>query len=367
MSVMIFNHGGGGVSELAIKVVGGIVQPNGASGMIWVNTATAIPHWAFAVTQPASPAMGDIWVQTDATSANVINLLKANTAKVNVLRVKQYNGTLWISINAYYYSTSWTQISSSFNAATDITYTGTMSYINDGGGHWRIKLLTSGNLVFTAPPDTAIDSFLVGGGGSGGGSGGDYGGSGGGGGYTNTSLSITPTAGTVYPIVIGGGGSAATGSNAGNAGGSSTAFGYTAGGGYGAVAGRGAGGAGGSGGASGGYQYSTSQGGVGGANGSAGANVDRAGGGGQVATTKEFASASETVYSGGGGGGAGYSSGGGGAGGAGGGGTGGYSGSAGTAGTTNTGGGGGGKGNNFNAGYSGAGGSGIVVIRDHRA
>ena len=42
-------------------------------------------------------------------------------------------------------------------------YTGTYEYIEDGGGNWRIKFLTSG--VFTPLKDMVIDAFMVGGGG----------------------------------------------------------------------------------------------------------------------------------------------------------------------------------------------------------
>ncbi len=53
----------------------------------------------------------------------------------------------------------------------EYTYTGNASLIDDGGGNWRIKLLTSGVLTFTKLGNAkgGIDLFLVGGGCAGGG------------------------------------------------------------------------------------------------------------------------------------------------------------------------------------------------------
>ena len=42
---MILNMSGG-AKELAVKVVGGTVQPTGVAGMLWCNTATVIPSCA---------------------------------------------------------------------------------------------------------------------------------------------------------------------------------------------------------------------------------------------------------------------------------------------------------------------------------
>jgi len=330
---MIFNMSGG-AKELAIKIVGGTVQPTGVSGLIWVNTATAILNWTFATAQPTNPMAGDIWVQTDAVSANVVNLIKSNAINVNVLRIKQYIGATWVPLFAYYFSSSWVLVSNPWTPSTDITYTGSMVFVDDGSGAWTIKLLTSGMLRFLNEPTTSVDVFLVGGGGGGGLQG--TGGGGGGGGRTLTSLNRSVQGSVEYQIVVGAGGAIAS------SGGTTTALGFSIAGGDGAPANNG--GAGGSGG--GGSQAS------GGTNGGSGStNGTNYGGAGQGTTTKEFGSASGTLYSGGGGGYMGYS------GGAGGGGQGSSSGNGGSNGTTNLGGGG---------GQNHAGGSGIVVIRSHR-
>ena len=335
MSILIFNHGAGGKKELLVKMQDGTAQPTGKLGLVWVNTATAIPKVTWNAAQPTSPATGDVWVQIDASSPNVISMLAltAMVVKVNVLRVKQWNGTSWVSKAAYYHNgTSWVQISATFVPATDITYTGTKQLIDDGSGHWRVKFLTSGTLTFLSAPDTTIDVFLDGGGGGGGG---DFG-SGGGGGYTVTAANFSLAANTGYPIVIGAGGTGGSYGVNGTVGGTSSAFGYSASGGdYGGSnntsKNRNQGGNGGSGG---GGNPTTGVGGTDGGNGT-GATP----GIGQGSTTREFSTVGATLYS-----------------------TGGRS-SPGAAGAANTGDGGGG--NNYSAtGFSG--GSGIVVIRDHR-
>lgn len=214
------------------------------------------------------------------------------------------------------------------NSAPEFTYTGTHEYIDDGGGNWRIKFLTSG--VFTPKKDLLVDEFLVGGG-----AGGRYillhnETPGGGSGYTTTARSVQLIANTPYDIIIGAGG------EKGNNGGKSSALGFEAAGGK---AGSGAsndarGGNGGSGGGG----YRSGKGGVDGANGGG-----THGGTGQGTTTREFGESTGALYA-----------------------TGGSSSDTskkGASGEANTGdGGSGGK-----AGIeSGTGGSGIVIIRKHK-
>ena len=352
MSIVILNHGAGSKKELAVKVQGGTVQPTGKAGLVWINTAAAISKVTWAAPQPASPAIGDVWVQTDAASPNVISMLAltAVVVRVNVFVVKQWNGSAWIARNASYHNgTGWTVISSEvLIPATGIHYTGTYTLIDDGSGHWRVKFLTSG--ILTVDGTATIDALLVGGGAGGGNTGNESGG--GGGGYTTTAPSIAIASGVQYPIVVGAGG------NAGTDGGASAAFGATAHGGYSTTSLYG--GYGGSGGGAG--HNTTGVAGDGGSNGGNGGNSASGGGGvGQGTTTREFGEASGTLYSGGGGGGGSADTGTGGAGGGGNGAN--YAGANATSGTVNTGGGGGGKAYQKTAG---TGGSGIVVIRDHR-
>ena len=227
------------------------------------------------------------------------------------------------------------------DSAPKFTYTGTYEYIDDGGGNWRIKFLTSG--VFTPLKDMTIDAFLVGGGAAGGVANKSRRASaGGGGGYTSTVKSITLKANTRYSIVIGAGGKPSTNADIGN-GGDTTAFSKVVSGGRAGGSGTNAanGGDGGSGGGNVRYPnvYDGQSDGAGGTN----------SGSGQGTTTREFGESGGDLYSGGGGafmyGG---SKGNGGPGG-------GANGNESAA--DNTGGGGGGNGD---------GGSGIVVIRKHK-
>lgn len=241
----------------------------------------------------------------------------------------------------------------------DFTYTGTYTWIEDGGSNFRLKFLTSG--TFTPLKPIMIDLFLVGGGGGGKSvTNSSGGGSGGGGGYTGTWTSIYLNANQAYPLTIGSGG--ASNSN----GGSTTGFGHSASGGYGASVLGGSGGNGGSGGGA--YANGGTAAGTGGSNGGNGTSVNGVSGGtGQGSTTYEFANAGLTLYSGAGGGGGSSTSTGGAAGGSGGGANGGAGGQNGSSASANTGGGGGG------AGYivsgtrnGGSGGSGLCAIRNHR-
>ena len=66
----------------------------------------------------------------------------------------------------------------------NIKYTGLATYLDDGDGNYRVRLLTSGTL--TVKQDTFVDIFAVGGGGNGGNGESGTSGGGGGGGYTVT-------------------------------------------------------------------------------------------------------------------------------------------------------------------------------------
>ena len=233
-----------------------------------------------------------------------------------------------------------------FNPNTDISYSGSKTVIDDGGGNWRVKFTTSGTLTFTKSPGS-VDLFLVGQGAGGGNT--YHQPAGGGGGYTLTQSSIIPTVGTEYSIVVG-----STGGAIGAAGQSTTGFGYTANGGLSTSTQTG-----GNGGSGGGGGNATAA----GAGGSNGANGGASGGTGQGTTTKEFGESSGSLYGGAGGGGTwtgSIASGGSGGGGNGGGGSGTIPAQSGTA---NTGGGGGGG---YQSTVSGTGGSGIVIIRNAR-
>ena len=221
-------------------------------------------------------------------------------------------------------------------------YTGTYEYIEDGGGNWRIKFLTSG--VLTLLTKLRVDAFLVGGGAGGT----NDGGSGGGGGYTNTVKNIALPSGGNYDITIGAGG--APNGN----GGETSCFGVTATGGSGKNGGSGGGALG-------------APAGAGGSDGSNGGDgglfvTTIPGGTGQGTTTREFGEATGDLYSGGGGGGA-PNDNQVGPGGLGGGGNGANT-KVGGNGQENTGGGGGGT---YSKGKNGGyGGSGIVIIRNAR-
>lgn len=241
------------------------------------------------------------------------------------------------------------------DSAPKFTYTGTYEYIDDGGGNWRIKFLTSG--VFTPLKKMTIDAFYVGGGAAG--CFDSKGAQGGAGGYTLTVKGIELSANTEYQVVVGAGGTfvyrtSSQGGSIGNGGGISSAFGSSANGGeaniYVLRLEVGNGGCGGA------YTNTTGTKVPGGSDGSDGGNGSK----GQGTTTREFGESDGDLYSGGGaayynstynasngeGGGGKYVNGP-------------------QAGETNKGGGGCGTGTAA-AGGSASGGSGIVIIRKHK-
>ena len=178
---------------------------------------------------------------------------------------------------------------------------GTCQVLDDGGGNWRIKFLSSG--TFTPLKNMVIDVFLVG---AGGGKGSARCG-GGGAGYTTTVRSIVLAANTTYQITIGAAGkNSSTGD--GTDGGTTSAFSAVAAGGKGSTTGRGTAGTGssGDGGSGGGGYISGGSNGVrgsaaGGTDGGDGTTATTAGGKGQGTTTREFGEADGDLYASGGG------------------------------------------------------------------
>lgn len=274
----------------------------------------------------------------------------------------------------------------------EYTYTGAAQLIDDGGGNWRIKFLSSGTL--TLGKKTKADAFLVGGGGGGCSdmvqdSTSICGGAGGGGGYTATHKALVLEKGTAYAVTIGAGGAGGTYSGLGKQGGATKIVGGNVsltvnGGGVGGLNGSSGcyGGAGGSGGGGDGVYSALNslRGPMGGQDGgnsrkqdgseaTEGSSWGNPFGIGQGTTTREFGEATGQLYAGGGGCGTSmahsseYNYGG-----AGGGAAGGQFTDFGNNATANTGGGGGGCGQGYTSGSrsGGAGGSGILILRNWR-
>lgn len=180
----------------------------------------------------------------------------------------------------------------------EFEYTGQYQLIDEGRQNgvrnWRIRFLTSGVITF-ARLRTAIDVFLVGGGGARGNASGFAPASGsGGGGYTKTEPGLVAEIGQAYEIVIGAGGTTPASSDSTTRGGSTTAFGCTAEGGYSGY--RHSGGDGGSGGAD--AQGTTRA--TDGADGEDTSSSAGTAGKGQGTTTREFGEADGTLYATGG-------------------------------------------------------------------
>ena len=327
------------------------------NGIVEVNTSTSdvgsgIKNYGYLITTASScPTTG----YTTNSNAKYNFLVRETGTYLVCVKVTDnagnsgiINNTITVEIIEIVYSllsSSYSCSNSSAGTAPYVmTYTGKCEVVDDGNGDWKVRFLTSGDLVFNYK--TIIDTFLVGGGSGGSNLSGSNAWGGGAGGYTLTKRNDQIEVGTVYPIVVGSGGAVTA------AGETSSAFGYKAAGGTAGNADTGHnGGSGGGGGR-----------GSGGSNGSDGnlksntsGTVYEAGKGqmslpgpnGETGNTREFGEETGTLYSGGGSGNS-YGSNGGGEGGGG---------SSGVAGTANTGGGG---------GNNAAGGSGIVIIRNAR-
>ena len=179
-----------------------------------------------------------------------------------------------------------------------IMYSGLWQWDTDANGTTIVRLLSSGNLIFTK--SFALDVFICGGGGSGAAmSANPDRASGAGGGYTRTER-VTCQEGVVYPIVVGAGGASANASGYGSQGGNSSAFGYTANGGAGGRYGGSTVSIGGNGGSAGqGVGSSTPSGYKGGTDG--GSATGQNSGTGQGSTTRMFGEGNQQLFGGGGG------------------------------------------------------------------
>ena len=333
----------------ASKLTGTIADARFPSTLPAISGAnlTGIETVTKSATAPSSPAAGDMWFNSSASTVSSI------ASKC----MASYSGTEWI------------QMSNKFSATG-----GTESTYSSGGVNYKVHTFTSSG-TFNAEASGPVDVLVV----AGGGAGGTNGGGGGAGGYrlvTNNSVSsgnntVTIGAGGVgkpYSCALGNSGNNSVfngiTSNGGGVGGScttGTSGGSGGGGGYTGTNVAVAGGSGTSGqGNNGGIGNSTTAGyGGGGGAGAVGQGGTGANDGGD-GLANSYRTGSNITYAGGGGGGR-QSGSPAGAGGAGGGGAGATMDGTGSNGVANTGGGAGGCGGG--GGTSGNGGSGIIVIR----
>lgn len=107
-----FPGGAGGVINLIL--VGGTTQPTSPkANTIWVNTSeTLTGHVAVQATAPATvegatPATGDIWIQTGA-SGNVAVIIGGIAVSVRLIWL--YASGAWVRVSAQYYSDGWENI-----------------------------------------------------------------------------------------------------------------------------------------------------------------------------------------------------------------------------------------------------------------
>lgn len=236
----------------------------------------------------------------DASGVAVFKGLETGTWTVTITDGIQTSAPQTVTVTADY------SAEISFNTIPDFTFTGDFEIVNDEDepisnslDNWKIRFLTSGELVFKSlkEANNVIDVFCVGGGAPGFPKSGSSGG-GGGAGYTKTGRNVTVVEQETYSIHVGAGGTH-TGAY-GSDGGTTSAFGITADGGK-TPTNTNNGGSGGSGG--GGMGADGANGGNGGIDGNNGAGgTGGAGGSGQGTTTREFGETTGFIYAQGGGG-----------------------------------------------------------------
>ena len=111
MSVMIFNHGGGGTSSLSVKAYSAVGNlPSSASaGDIALITALSVGEAYAGADAPASPSAGTVWVWTGSKSLQTIPL--TGTITLFPRAVYRWSGSAWVLLTSYVYSgTAWVEI-----------------------------------------------------------------------------------------------------------------------------------------------------------------------------------------------------------------------------------------------------------------
>ena len=135
MSVMIFNHGGGGASSLSVKAFSAVGNlPSSASaGDIALITALSVGEAYAGADAPASPSAGTVWVWTGSKSLQTIPL--TNTITLFPRAVYRWSGSAWVLLTSYVYSgTVWKEISLSIYDAGSEILCATEAGSSRGGG-----------------------------------------------------------------------------------------------------------------------------------------------------------------------------------------------------------------------------------------
>lgn len=111
MSVMIFNHGGGGASSLSVKAYSavGSLPSSASAGDIALITALSVGEAYAGADAPAPPTTGTVWVWTGSKSLQAIPL--TGTITLFPRAVYRWSGSAWVLLRSYVYSgTAWVEI-----------------------------------------------------------------------------------------------------------------------------------------------------------------------------------------------------------------------------------------------------------------
>lgn len=151
------NAGGAG-GGLALKVVGGAVQPaSPVNNTIWIETDTEITGYTISAAEPESPATGAVWIKTAVISDPAINLDKRNTILLYPDTAQQYTGAEWEGKPAHIFADGeWREIWNGYYYKSGEVYeavTGgyeTTTSDNTSGNNNALLTFNSNNMVLTA-------------------------------------------------------------------------------------------------------------------------------------------------------------------------------------------------------------------------
>lgn len=158
-------NGGGGGGGVNLHVIGGTTQPAEArENTVWVNTEDTITSWVIQYEEPEEPEDGMVWIKSQSTANNILNIAKRGMVKVGIGTVKQYDGTeeAWNTMTGQVYvGGEWVDLElyltqgNQFNEKYEWTMRGSGCVVNTESSSNYFELIrTNGSSAYSSP---AID------------------------------------------------------------------------------------------------------------------------------------------------------------------------------------------------------------------
>lgn len=143
---------------------------NPVENTIAVITETPITGWSFAVTEPATPYTGMVWLRTSTNLATSFNALRKNELFVYMDYVKQYIGGTWVSKDAQLFKNgAWHGLFSGvlYDSGDEYTnYTGgweyeTLVYMSYGGAYGKGTVQKNADSIYLYTYDSTQASVVT--------------------------------------------------------------------------------------------------------------------------------------------------------------------------------------------------------------